>query len=392
MLYNSAVPVTAAREKESTRPGRTAPVFTQRLKKICPHGGTMSLISEYALRRAFRPSVRAKLWRRLAARAALGLPVWDAIEDARGRAEGKKPSFARACGRLLLARDSGLGLADGLGGLGAPSEGLLLSAGESSGRTAEGLSLAAELLETRGRVAKEVKSGLAYPVFLVLLSVIVLVLTSGLIVPQLAAVLDPESWTGAAAWLYALSGFLNSSRGLFLGLVLILLIILTVTSLGTWTGPLRQRLDAFGPWKLHALSEGSAFLFTLATLSRAGVQTRVVLETCLASPSSSPWLRERLRGVLRVYGNGTNLGDALAGAGPSFLPEEAIEDLRALDGLDGCGERLLETARAEIREGTERVHDSMRALGTFLLLLVFGLVLIILAGVFSFQQQFASAM
>jgi len=118
----------------------------------------------------------------------------------------------------------------------------------------------------------------------------------------------------------------------------------------------------------------------------------VVLETCLASPSSSPWLRERLRGVLRVYGNGTNLGDALAGAGPSFLPEEAIEDLRALDGLDGCGERLLETARAEIREGTERVHDSMRALGTFLLLLVFGLVLLILAGVFSFQQQFASAM
>ena len=346
----------------------------------------MSLISEYALRRAFRPSVRAKLWRRLAARAALGLPVWDAIEDARGRAEGKNPGFARACGRLLLARDSGLGLADGLGGLGAPGEGLLLSAGESSGRTAEGLSLAAELLETRGRVAKEVKSGLAYPVFLVLLSVIVLVLTSGLIVPQLAAVLDPESWTGAAAWLYALSGFLNSSRGLFLGLVL------TVTSLGTWTGPLRQRLDAFGPWKLHALSEGSAFLFTLATLSRAGVQTRVVLETCLASPSSSPWLRERLRGVLRVYGNGTNLGDALAGAGPSFLPEEAIEDLRALDGLDGCGERLLETARAEIREGTERVHDSMRALGTFLLLLVFGLVLLILAGVFSFQQQFASAM
>lgn len=352
----------------------------------------MSLISEYALRRAFRPSVRAKLWRRLAARAALGLPVWDTIEDARGRAEGKNPGFARACGRLLLARDSGLGLADGLGGLGAPGEGLLLSAGESAGRTAEGLSLAAELLETRGRVAKEVKSGLAYPVFLVLLSVIVLVLTSGLIVPQLAAVLDPESWTGAAAWLYALSGFLNSSRGLFLGLVLILLIILTVTSLGTWTGPLRQRLDAFGPWKLHALSEGSAFLFTLATLSRAGVQTRVVLETCLASPSSSPWLRERLRGVLRVYGNGTNLGDALAGAGPSFLPEEAIEDLRALDGLDGCGERLLETARAEIREGTERVHDSMRALGTFLLLLVFGLVLLILAGVFSFQQQFASAM
>ena len=351
----------------------------------------MSLISEYALRRAFRPSVRAKLWRRLAARAALGLPVWDAIEDARGRAEGKNPGFARACNRLLLARDSGLGLADGLDGLGAPGEGLLLSAGESSGRTAEGLSLAAELLETRGRVAKEVKSGLAYPV-LVLLSVIVLVLTSGLIVPQLAAVLDPESWTGAAAWLYALSGFLNSSRGLFLGLVLILLIILTVTSLGTWTGPLRQRLDAFGPWKLHALSEGSAFLFTLATLSRAGVQTRVVLETCLASPSSSPWLRERLRGVLRVYGNGTNLGDALAGAGPSFLPEEAIEDLRALDGLDGCGERLLETARAEIREGTERVHDSMRALGTFLLLLVFGLVLLILAGVFSFQQQFASAM
>lgn len=390
MLYNSAVPVTAAK---GVRPSRTyGACFQGAPEELCPHGGTMSLISEYALRRAFRPSVRAKLWRRLAARAALGLPVWDAIEDARGRAEGKNPGFARACGRLLLARDSGLGLADGLGGLGAPGEGLLLSAGESAGRTAEGLSLAAELLETRGRVAKEVKSGLAYPVFLVLLSVIVLVLTSGLIVPQLAAVLDPESWTGAAAWLYALSGFLNSSRGLFLGLVLILLIILTVTSLGTWTGALRQRLDAFGPWKLHALSEGSAFLFTLATLSRAGVQTRVVLETCLASPSSSPWLRERLRGVLRVYGNGTNLGDALAGAGPSFLPEEAIEDLRALDGLDGCGERLLETARAEIREGTERVHDSMRALGTFLLLLVFGLVLLILAGVFSFQQQFASAM
>lgn len=80
----------------------------------------MSLLSEYALRRAFRPSVRAKLWRRLAARAALGLPVWDAVEDARRRAEGKNPGFARACGRLLLARDSGLGLADGLGGLGAP--------------------------------------------------------------------------------------------------------------------------------------------------------------------------------------------------------------------------------------------------------------------------------
>lgn len=350
----------------------------------------MSLFSEYAARRAFRPEVRARLWRRLAARARLGLPVWGAVEDVERRAADRNPGLAEALKRLLLARDSGLGLAEGLGALAAPGEGLLLQAGERAGRLAEGLTLAAELLETRGRVAKEVRSGLAYPTFLILLAFCVLILTSRLIVPQLALVLDPKSWTGAAGVLYALADFVNSKRGLTLACVLVLAAILVVKTLGTWTGPLRARLDGFGPWKLHALTEGSAFLFTLATLTQAGVQTRVVLEACLASPSSSPWLKERLTGVLAAYGGGTGLGDAMAGAGPHFLPEEAIEDLRALDGMEGCGERLLETARAEIRDGTERVHDSMKVLGTSLLFVVFGLVLLILAGVFSFQQQFAA--
>lgn len=152
----------------------------------------MSLISEYALRRSF-PPVRAGA---------------KTVEASRGQGGARASRVGRHRGRARTGRRGRIpaspGPAAGFSWPATPGSASPTGLADSAPRAKDSFFPPARaraarpgtfprggLLETRGRVAKEVKSGLAYPVFLVLLSVIVLVLTSGLIVPQLAAVLDP---------------------------------------------------------------------------------------------------------------------------------------------------------------------------------------------------------
>ncbi|MCR5169386.1 MAG: type II secretion system F family protein [Desulfovibrio sp.] len=350
----------------------------------------MERIRLWLLRRRFGVTVRIRLWRALACQCER-LTVWQALALHLARARQKVSPLAEVYERMLACRDSGTSLAESLQGLASPEELMLVKAGEQSGRISQGFRLAAELLQSRDAVARAVRGGLAYPAFLCLACVAMLVMVSRLIIPQLASVLAPEQWTGLARILWQVSSAVDSPAGALAGLALLGLGGAVVWALPRWQGALRDKVDGWGPWGVYRTMVGSAWLYTLAVLMQAGMQVRTILDEMLTAPSTTPYLAERIQAVARQYALGKTLGDALCDAGHAWPSEETCELLQAYASVPGMERQLMGIARELMEEDVERVKRSIKRLNTVMLCLVCGVALLMLGGSYAFQTSFAVA-
>lgn len=349
-------------------------------------------LRERRVRRAFSAPVRRRLWRKLSVQVHNALPVYTAFEQYRRQAVRDRSPLRHLYDRVLRCRDGGLPLATAFRGFASSEEIMLLEAGEHSGDLEGGFALAAAVLGDRDTLVRTVRSGLAYPVFLILVGLAMLVMVSRLIIPQLALVLDPGQWAGAAGVLRDLAGFVNSRAGLAFFGSLPLAAALMAWSFPRWTGRLRRAVDDIGPWGIYKVMAGSAWLLSVATLMRSGLPLRQVFEHTLRDPQTGAWLAERVRAVAVQYSWGKNLGRALHDAGYAFPSREACDDMLAYAQLPSMEEHLLDIAREQMADALETIRLRMRRLNCALLFLVFGLVLLTVYGVFSFQQQFAATM
>ncbi len=94
--------------------------------------------------------------------------------------------------------------------------------------------------------------------------------------------------------------------------------------------------------------------FTLATLLQANVQIAHALDAMLEMPGTSPWLKERIRGVKVRLQLGKNFGQALDEAGHDFPDREIIDDLLVYSKLPGFERRLHLIAEEWLQSGLER--------------------------------------
>lgn len=157
------------------------------------------------------------------------------------------------------------------------------------------------------------------------------------VVPPLIQLIPPERASGALSLVYGIAEF-TVSQGIYWLIGFVIVFILSIVSLKTWTGPGRNLADNLPPWSLYKLVLGSVFLMNLATLLDSGMSFGAGLKSL--HDGGSPWLKSRLRNAVRHFDNGDNLGVALDKSGFTFPSAEIIMHLRMLSDGDHAAESI----------------------------------------------------
>ena len=315
------------------------------------------------------------------------MALYDSVRALRDQAAERRSPLASVFGDVLARLGGGHNLGTALTGYASPEEILLISSGQKAGRLGEGLGLAAELLENRRKITGAVIGALAYPLFLFLLSVFLLIIVSFQVMPQLAELADPRQWTGFAALLYAASSFVSSWAGAVAAILCVGACAAMIVTLPLWTGPLRTVADRFPLWSMYRLTVGGVWLFTLATLMRSGMQLSQILHMMIEADTTSPYLRQRVQAISDQSAGGKNLGEAMYDCGMNFPDPALIDDFRVYAKLPGFHDRLYDIARDWMQEGIEAIQRNAKLLNTLFLLAIIGQMGLLALSVMDLQSQ-----
>ena len=302
---------------------------------------------------------------------------------------GRKPKepFAIAMREIQQNLERGMTFAQATSEWVPNEETLLLTSGnvssllisfENIGRVVDGIN----------RIKRAMWSAVAYPLFLFVLTVAIIVMVSIYLLPPLAEAAGSDIvWRGTAASLVSVSNFANKYwYGLafaFIGIVMFIWI-----SLPVWTGRLRTFFDNFPPYNTYKLQISVSWLMSLAAMVSAGVSVPDAMR--LLSDSSNKYLSNILDETLHYIANGENLGNALELTGKNFPNEEIIGDLMIYADMNDFDKNLDQIARDYMEDSVrkmENISNVLNSVGIILVSIIIGWVVL---GTFQMQEQITS--
>lgn len=331
---------------------------------LCPH---------WLVRKIFNGKERIRFYRGLAAYLDNELNLLDAMTLMQKRAGVGAIAVKQAIGTMRQNMEAGLSLPHALEAFVPADEALIIASGAVAGRQSEALKLAAEFVYTRQDLWQVVWKELSYPLFLLVLFLVLLGIISLKVIPELSQLSSPEEWTGAAHMLHRVSNFVASWKGAAVLAGLVLLAALTVFSLPRWTGKVRDVLENIPPWSLYRLLNGSVWMLTLATLLRGGVQATRALQLTAGDHSHTaiaPWLRHRVQAVGAEFAKGKNLGRAMLDSGHNFPDDKIIEEFQMYALLPGFENKLYELSRGWLEQGLQNFKSNCSRLNNLSLLCI----------------------
>ncbi|NTZ88238.1 type II secretion system protein F [Burkholderia metallica] len=337
------------------------------------------------------PQARLRHYRKIEKMLSNGLPLLKVLEELELRAshDGRKPTLPEAIllGEWRRTVQNGGSLAEGMDGWVPQAEQMIVLAGEQSGRLEAALRSVTGIVTSGRRIRNAIAQGLAYPVALLAMMLAYLYLFGAKLVPQFAAIEDPERWHGSARLLYGLSVFVQAWLPECL-IVLVVLVALLVWSMPRWSGRLRSRFDNYAPWSLYRLMVGSSFLTAFASMQAAGF----TVEKSLAqlADHAKPWLRERIDDTLFGVKSGLNVGEAMRMSGHRFPSQEIVDDLCVYAQYKGFAESLKTLADEWIETGVERVSAQMRVLNGVAIVAMAIMLGMLIVGFFGIQEELAA--
>ena len=307
------------------------------------------------------------------------------IESKNGRK--KNEPFAIAMREIQKNLERGMTFAQATRGWVPNEETLLLTSGnvssllislENIGRVVNGIS----------RIKRAMWTALAYPLFLLFLTIAIIVMVGLYLVPPLAEAAGSEVvWRGTAASLIWVSNFAEKYWYIFAA-GLLGLIVLIWLSLPIWTGRLRTLFDKLPPWNIYKLQSSVGWLMSLAAMVSAGVSVPDAMR--LLADGSNHYLSNILEQTLHYIANGENLGNALALTGKDFPSEEIIGDLIIYADMNDFDKNLDQIARDYMEESVrkmENLSSIMNSIGIILVSIIIGWVVF---GTFQMQEQITS--
>ncbi|EHJ48815.1 Type II secretion system F domain protein [Solidesulfovibrio carbinoliphilus subsp. oakridgensis] len=342
---------------------------------------------ELLARLAFSGSVRQRVWKKLAAQTRHGMSLDQSLRQMRSRALSRRSPLSFVYTRVLEYLGLGHSLGASLTEFASSEEVMLISSGQRSGRLAEGLELAADLLAARQKIIKAVVGSLAYPVFLFGMCIVLLLVVSIMVMPKFAMLSDPRKWQGAPALFYKMTSFVASVSGTITLVVLFCLFLASIFTLPYWTGKFRLYVEKIPPWSIYRITVGSVWLYTLSTLMRSGIQLSHILESMINSDTITPYLRERIEAISLENGTGKNLGEAMYDCGLDFPDQELIDDLRVYALLPGFYRQMHQLAQGWMYDGVDLVQRQSRVMNLMGIVLITGVVSVLAVAIGSLQSQ-----
>jgi len=248
-------------------------------------------------------------------------------------------------------------------------EALAVGSGEEAGDLARGLYRAASVCRSNGQIVRTMREELAYPVFLVLLLVVLLISISTYVVPMLASVMPVQRWPWSARMMAALADatpWLLSVGMLVLagGTAFFLL------ARSRWIMPMRLWLDRYVfPWSLHRRITGALLMAAVATLMRIGIPFSRALERL--GEASGPWERLHLQRIRARLRRGEREGAALA---TDLFDDEVRWQIELYGRMTHFSEGLEKLAARAIAQTQASIRQSF---GMLRVLLMVGIALMI---------------
>ena len=333
----------------------------------------------------FGVAVRARVWKKLSTQLNNRMKLEESLHMLHAQMLERRSPLAELYKHMLTVTGAGLPLGTALEGLASQEEVTLITSAQSAGRLAEGLELAAKVLIARSDIRKGVVSAVAYPCVLFGVVIVMMVIISLHVMPQLTLIADPRAWTGAPYLLWRQSDFIASWRGIAFGIGLVCLLVLTFVSFPLWTGRLRRVADRFVPWSLYRLTIGTVWLYTVATRMRAGHQLSQILTDMAAS--ASPYLREIVAAVLHHSRAGQDFGSALHKSGMNFPSSDIVDDLRIYARMPSFQENMMGIADQWLVEGVEDINKKAGKLKSAMFILIISQLLLVALAVSGLQSQ-----
>jgi type II secretory pathway component PulF len=335
---------------------------------------------------------RLKIYRKLAALLRNRFSLMNALDMVYNgiSEEGRKPNDPMAIAISMWGRSlqEGHPFSDCLKGWAPTRERLMLSVGDVADLESALLNLI-KVSEGSTRMIRPIVNAIAYPAFLMMMSVLILYAIGVYMVPPMLSAAPNTIWTGTAKSLIDLSEWIQKHWKLAFS-ILPIIGILIYSTISIWTGTLRVKIDRIPPWSLYKIFTGITWLLALSALVKGGVPVSIALTSL--RKDSSKYLKERIDGALMFIKNGDNLGQALDKANHEFPDKQIIADLKIYSELDNFEEALDKLANEWLEESVYVIEQKAEIMNAVALLTVSGIIAWAVFGTFDMQDQITSAM
>lgn len=346
------------------------------LKALAARGETPTRVREAGASRNRSKITRAELATFLADLAALhdaGVPLRRALDVL---ASGASTARASQLARLMAERlDSGsdFGRATRVqdsADIVFAAE--LARAGEASGKLGDSLRFAAELLRRQSEFARRISNALAYPAFLVVLSVFAVIALTAFAGPAIAPLLEDAPNPPQGLTMILAVGEALQRDGVVIAMVALGVVALLV--IASQRSPLREALAAA---RARAPFLGSiirdincgAFARTLGALLSGGAPATIAIDLASKTVPNSTW-RARFDKAARALRDGRTIAAALASM-PDASPE--ISRLARVGEQSGAlGEMLTRAGNIALERALRRLDQAAAAAGPLLILAMGG--------------------
>jgi type II secretory pathway component PulF len=182
-----------------------------------------------------------------------------------------------------------------------------------------------------------------------------------------------------------------SPAGLAVFLLLVFSLALSVGTLSFWTGKLRLKVENIPPWSIYRLVVGSVWLFTMATLLRAGIDLDFILKDMIANGAMRPWLTERVKAIQTRYRSEGNFGSVLLNLGMNFPDTEMAEELAVFATLPNFESSLYDLAKEWLDDGVARIKRQAGLINNALICAIIFMVCSLGLSMGSIQQQLTNS-
>ena len=319
------------------------------------------------------------------------------LMDALGRLEmvesknGRNPNepFAIVMREFQKNLERGMSFSDATRGWVPLEESLLVTSGNLSNLVVA-LENVTRVVDGTQRIKRAMISAVAYPLFLLALTFLIIIMVGLYLVPPLAEVAGPTMvWQSAAASLIWLSEFAGRYWYAFaisfaaLGGIIWL-------SLANWTGNLRKYFDKLPPWNVYKIQLSVDWLMSLSSMVAAGITIPDAMR--MLADGSNRYLRTILNDALHYIANGDNLGVALANTGRDFPNSEMIGDLAIYADMNGFDENLSRVANDYLDESVRKMESISNVMNSIGILLVSAVIAWVVLGTFQMQDQITAAL
>ena len=249
-----------------------------------------------------------------------------------------------------------------------PSEFVLINSGESQGGLSDAMRNAITMSESLVKIRQSLISGLTYPFVLIMMLILMIVMFALKVIPQLAAVIPPDTWTGNSARLYALSEFVMNDWYKPI-IVLIALIALIKITIKRKPGGFREYIDLIPPYSIYKVVSSASFLISVSSMLKTGVDFESSVR--MQSNNNSDYNISYIEKILDRLRHGYNDGEALKVKYLSKTIEEDIDiygdtsDFQKV--IELLGNKMVEDTINNVKKITSLLNSlSIAALGGFI--------------------------